>query len=153
MARGDVDVPRRVRALGEARRGEELVAEEEGVVDRARPRVVGVVEEQGPGEGVAQGRRLAREAPAVGREAREELSDPLEVRERRRVRVDLGSKRVIQRRFDLALPRARVPKQTFTLRDRSERCSLVEKSAKTSGKRPRYEPLKLRCSHPFAALV
>ena len=34
---------------------------------------------------------------------------------------DLGRTRVIQRRFNLAVPRARVPKQTLTLRDRSER--------------------------------
>ena len=50
---------------------------------------------------------------------------------------DLGRKRVIQRRFDLDVPRARVREPTFMLRDRAERCSLVQKSAKTSGNRPR----------------
>ena len=58
----------------------------------------------------------------LGEEARRRL---LERRARdgdaeRRVR-DLGRKRVIQRRFNLAVPRARVPETTFMLRDRSER--------------------------------
>ena len=48
-----------------------------------------------------------------------------------------GSKRVIQRRFNVSLPRARVTENTSTLRERSERRSLVQKSAETSGKRPR----------------
>jgi len=34
---------------------------------------------------------------------------------------DLGSKMVIQRRFNVSVPRARVPEKTSTLRDRSER--------------------------------
>ena len=43
-----------------------------------------------------------------------------------RVAVDvlpdrLGSKRVIQRRFNVSVPRARVPRKAPTLRDRSER--------------------------------
>ncbi|KAK7254540.1 hypothetical protein SO694_0001143 [Aureococcus anophagefferens] len=33
----------------------------------------------------------------------------------------LGSKRVIQRRFNVSVPRARVPGKASTLRDRSER--------------------------------
>ena len=35
--------------------------------------------------------------------------------------VDLGRKRVIQRRFNVSVPRARVPEKASTLRDRSER--------------------------------
>ena len=38
-----------------------------------------------------------------------------------RVAADLGSKRVIQRRFNVSVPRARVPEKASTLRDRSER--------------------------------
>ena len=37
------------------------------------------------------------------------------------LRVDLGRKRVIQRRFNVSVPRARVTRKTSTLRDRSER--------------------------------
>ena len=36
-------------------------------------------------------------------------------------RVDLGRTRVIQRRFNVSVPRARVPEKASTLRDRSER--------------------------------
>ena len=42
-------------------------------------------------------------------------------RERRVGPVDLGSTRVIQRLFNVSVPRARVTKNTSTLRDRSER--------------------------------
>ena len=35
--------------------------------------------------------------------------------------LDLGRKRVIQRRFNVAVPRARVPKKDGHVRDRSER--------------------------------
>jgi hypothetical protein len=36
-------------------------------------------------------------------------------------RVDLGSKRVIQRRFNVSVLRVRVPEKASTLRGRSER--------------------------------
>ena len=39
----------------------------------------------------------------------------------RRDERDLGSKREIQRRFNVSVPRARVPEKASTLRDRSER--------------------------------
>ena len=52
----------------------------------------------------------------------EVLDEVAEVRvQLRRRRVRLGSKRVIRRRFNLAVPRARVRETTFMLRDRSER--------------------------------
>jgi CTP synthase len=62
-----------------------------------------------------------------------------------------GSKRVIQLRFNMSVPRARVPEKASTRRERSERWSLVQKLAETSGKRPRSEPLTLGMSHPCAA--
>ena len=46
-------------------------------------------------------------------------------------------RRVIQRRFNVGVPRARVPRKTCTRRDRFERRSLVQNSAEMSGKRPR----------------
>ena len=39
----------------------------------------------------------------------------------RHVEPHLGSKKVIQRRFNVSVPRARVPERASTLRDRSER--------------------------------
>ena len=62
--------------------------------------------------------RLAHERLALLDEVRVEL------RERGRVALDgprLGSKRVIQRRFNVSGPRRRVPKKASTLRDRSKR--------------------------------
>ena len=44
-----------------------------------------------------------------------------EVRLVARDRERLGSTRVIQRRFNVSVPRARVPEKASTLRDRSER--------------------------------
>ena len=46
----------------------------------------------------------------------------------------LGGKRVIRRRFDVSVPRARVPETASALRERSERWSLVQEPAETSGK-------------------
>ena len=57
-----------------------------------------------------------RRAHGVDDEAR-----ALEEAERDAVVAGLGSKRVIQRRFNLAVPRARVRETTLRLRDRSER--------------------------------
>ena len=48
-----------------------------------------------------------------------------------------SGKRVIQRRFNVRVPRAIVPEQGSTRRERSERSSLVQELAETSGKRPR----------------
>ena len=48
----------------------------------------------------------------------------------------LGGKRVMQRRFNVSVPRARVPGKASTLRGRSKGRSPVQESAKTSGKRP-----------------
>jgi hypothetical protein len=95
---------------------------------RARPRVddglddvVGLAAEDGAqpfDHGVeGLGRRPAAVAGAEHR--RGERVERLRV-----VRVavpDLGSKRVIQRRFNLSVPRARVPEKAPTRRDRSER--------------------------------
>ena len=64
-----------------------------------------------------------------------------------------AAKRVIRRRCDARLPRARVPGNTSTCRERFERRSLVRESAETSGNRPRWEPLTLGMSHPRAAQV
>ena len=54
--------------------------------------------------------------------------------------VGLGAaKRVIRRRCDARVPRARVPGNTSARRGRFERRSLVRASAETSGNRPRWE--------------
>ena len=45
----------------------------------------------------------------------------VEAHERERAHRHLGSKRVVQRRFNLSVPRARVPGKAPTLRGRSER--------------------------------
>ena len=58
------------------------------------------------------------------RERRARRLDDQQPVERRRVAprvVDLGSTRVIQRRFNVSVPRAIVPEKASTLRDRSER--------------------------------
>ena len=52
------------------------------------------------------------------------LRGRVDVRRRRRAvdaRAAQGSKRVIQRRFNVSVPRARVPEKASMLRDRSER--------------------------------
>jgi hypothetical protein len=59
-------------------------------------------------------------------------------------------KREIRRRFNVSVPRARASEKASTLRGRSERWSLVPKSAETSGKRPRE---KLGTSRSFPAPV
>jgi len=51
-----------------------------------------------------------------------------------------AAKRVIRRRCDARVPRARVPGNTSMRRERFERRSLVRESAETSGNRPRWEP-------------
>ena len=65
----------------------------------------------------------ARVGP-LGKEQEARL-DAVELRHRRERRAeaaeDLGSKRVIQRRFNVSVPRARVPEKASTLRERSER--------------------------------
>ena len=78
--------------------------------------------------------RVVDEADVLAEAARVVVADRLGVPEgleddvadeEDRVDVDrarvLGRKRVIQRRFNVGVPRARVPEKTFTLRDRSER--------------------------------
>ena len=70
-----------------------------------------VVERVGEELGLEAEARVAPVArPAAAGDAVEEVA-----------RVDLGSTRVIQRRFNVNVPRARVPKKASTLRDRSER--------------------------------
>ena len=72
---------------------------------------VRVVERVGEELGLEAEARVAPVArPAAAGDAVEEVA-----------RVDLGSTRVIQRRFNVSVPRARVPEQASTLRDRSER--------------------------------
>ena len=66
----------------------------------------------------AEVRRRVLEERAAELERAAGLEAALLARERR---VDLGRKRVIQRRFNVSVPRARVPKKASTLRDRSER--------------------------------
>ena len=95
------------------------VVEEEG---RRRPRVVGDARDDGP-RGQAAGR--AADGQRVRRrdgehDGVEGLRDARARRPLRR-RDDLGSTRVIQRRFNVSVPRARVPEKASTLRDRSER--------------------------------
>ena len=62
----------------------------------------------------------------VGEEREEDDPGHVERDRERELRVGgalpgLGSKRVIQRRFNMSVPRARVPEKASTLRDRSER--------------------------------
>ena len=91
------------------------------LVDEGRVGQEGVREEgppalDGEGDGVELGRAAAPVERLAGARS-QELRDREVV-----VEVDgLGSKRVIQRRFNLAVPRARVREPTFMLRDRSER--------------------------------
>ena len=66
----------------------------------------------------AEVRRRVLEERAAELERAAGLEAALLARERR---VDLGRKRVIQRRFNVRVPRARVPEKASTLRDRSER--------------------------------
>ena len=58
---------------------------------------------------------------ARGDAARERADPDVAERGARAVERDLGSKRVIQCRFNVSVPRARVPKKASTLRDRSKR--------------------------------
>ena len=83
--------------------------------------VAAAVEEAGDGLAVAARVRaaLVREAPEPlvdERRALREAPGALEARE-----VGLGSTRVIQRRFNVSVSRARVTETTSTLRGRSER--------------------------------
>ena len=66
----------------------------------------------------AEVRRRVLEERAAELERAAGLEAALLARERA---VDLGRKRVIQRRFNVAVPRARVRETTIILRDRSER--------------------------------
>ena len=111
------------------RRGRAVrVPQGEGGVDRAAlgrapPRAagdvgpVGVGEERRPEERVVERRVEAADVAVVAADARAaEERGPGGVRG-----LGLGSKRVIQRRFNVSVPRARVTETTSTLRDRSER--------------------------------
>ena len=79
-----------------------LDALEEGRVDEG-----GVGVDAGEDEGLGDERVLVRGVGAVALGVREPLG--------------LGSTRVIQRRFNVSVPRARVPGKASTLRDRSKR--------------------------------
>ena len=76
-------------------------------------------------------RTVASAAPALARSADDDRHEWYSTARAQ------GSKRVIQRRFNVSVPRARVSETVPTLRERSERRSLVQKLAETSGKRPR----------------
>ena len=95
--------------------------------------LVAVAAERGAAGRAVEGARreaaAAREAGPVlgypageGRHGKEVVVAPREVRrgDERQV-ADLGRTREIQRRFNVSVPRARVPEKAFTLRDRSER--------------------------------
>jgi hypothetical protein len=87
--------------------------------------------ERGVARRVAHGRRAARAVQAARERRAAAQGRPAVVRERRVEELPraverglergLGSTRVIQRRFNVSVPRARVPEKASTLRDRSER--------------------------------
>ena len=82
----------------------------------------GVLADAVPGPGaaeVARGRLRRVAEVRVVRADQDERLDALALAEPHGRR--LGSKRVIQPRFNVSVPRARVPKKASTLRDRSER--------------------------------
>ena len=72
-----------------------------------------VLEDAAPAAALALGRVPQGPAPRVALELRAERG--------RREAEHLGSTRVVQRRFNVSVPRARVPEKAPTLRDRSER--------------------------------
>ena len=91
--------------------GEDLV-----VVVRVRPAEAGALAPPRPQTDRPRGRRERR-----GQLADPEVEREAEPRRVRRGVDDLGSKRVIQVRFNMSVPRARVPEKASMLRDRFER--------------------------------
>ena len=90
-------------------------------VDEGRP-----AEDRGPGPVVLVAEDVVGRLELVD-EPRDAAAAPATVQHARRRPVGaehvdgLGSKRVIQRRFNVSVPRARVPEKASKLRDRSER--------------------------------
>ena len=100
------------------RRAARVAGDDGGRADEVEERVAPPVEERlrARARGV---RRLAQ--GVVGREEPAQLVDPGRDLVRVRDEEDLGRTREIQRRFNVSVPRERVPENTSTLRDRSKR--------------------------------
>ena len=150
---GDGRHARRLGLLAERDDGEGVLGDVvgvEGVDDVEQDRgVVAVVAVVGDDRLEVVVGRIPADAPQDPRDGRLAEADV-----RRSVDADLGRNSAIQRRFNVGVPRAVPEEKTPTLRDRSERRSLVEESADTSGKRPREERFEVGpTSHPVPALT